>query len=502
MSLASLGIDLYQLTTLIAHAQQGRLRDPGPIGMSFFFRKLPKGRNYVVATGLRSILDHCDGLHFTEEELDTIRRHPVLQPVRSSEAAREAIAALERVDGFEGEIDALPEGTLAFAGPAQRLSGDPVVVGGAPLIAYTPLIQVRTSLLLGKLIETPWLSRLNHLSMVASKAARVVSAARIDGRERVVLEFGQRRTHPEAALDAAYAAYLAGCHATSNVAATHRFGIPSAGTMDHFAIQAAEEPGVPVARTERSFFRAFTRLFPHAATLLVDTYDTMRGIRHAVEATDGACTGVRLDSNVTPESVQRARALLRELGAEKVQIFVSDSLDEWRVRDLARAGADGFGVGENITCSPDAATGIGAVGKLVQNQSGKMTMKLSRGSGKATLPGPLSVYRYADHDLLALPGEAVPPGGRSLLVPVWRGRAQIEDLPPLAASRAQVRAQIDALPEHLRALETDHGRPWRMVISDGLFGVVQELLAAMEGNGGDQGADVHKDKDQDQERKR
>lgn len=505
MSLHTLGIDAYQLTTLIAHAADGRL-DAGtgtgtgtgtstdaeaagaaPVGMSFFFRRLPAQRNYVVAAGLRSILEYCAQLRLDDGDLRMLDEHPLLGPALRTEPGRIARAALAGLDGFRGDIDALPEGTLAFAGPAVSEDGKPAMVGGVQLHAYTPLLQVRTSILLAKLIETPWLCRLNYLSMVASKAARIVTAARFDGRHRAVLEFGQRRTHPDAALDAAYAAHLAGCDATSNLAATRRYGIPSTGTMDHFAVQAAERAGVPAHTTEAEFFARFTALFPEAATLLVDTYETFAGIENAVRATAGRLTGVRLDSGVTTEAVQRTRALLRELGVPEAKIVVSDGLDEWRVRELGRAGADGFGIGENITCSPDAATGIGAVGKLVLNGYGKLTMKLARGTGKATLPGLLQAYRFSDHDLILLADEPAPAGGRPLLVPVWRGDAQVAPLPTLAESRAAVAAQIAALPGHLRALETPHepsawgghGQgPWRIVVSARLHETIERLVAA------------------------
>lgn len=475
MSLSTLGLDVYQLTTLVAHAAAGRL--DATLAMSFFFRKLPKGRNYVVAAGLRSLVEHAEGLRFTPGELAALHQHPVIGPSLAGASGQAALQALGQLDGFTGEIDALPEGTLAFAGPALRLSGEPLTIAGAPLIAYTPLLQVRCDLTSAKLIETPWLSRLNHLSMVASKAARVVSAATCDGQPRAVIEFGQRRTHPEAAVDASYAAYLGGCSATSNLAATFRHGVPSVGTMDHFAIQACERPGQPVGATESAFFAEFCDLFPHAATLLVDTYDTLRGVRNAVTATGGRLQAVRLDSQVTPASVREVRALLDSLGAPHVRIFVSDGLDEWRVRELAQAGAAAFGVGENITCVPDAACGVGAVGKLVRNGYGKPTMKLARGSGKATLPETLQVHRYPDRDVLTLWDEAAPPGGQPLLQPLWRGKDLVAPLPSLQASREHVQAQIAALPPHLRALETDHGRPWPIYISDGLHQVVARLVA-------------------------
>lgn len=492
MSLSALGIDVYQLTTLIAHAAEGRLTSAAApaaaLAMNFFFRHLPHHRNYVVTAGVHAIAEHCRELRFDEEELRMLDEHPVLGPALRTPPGQAVRAALQRLDGFVGDIDALPEGTLAFAGPAYLPGGEPVLLDGVPLLAYTPLVQVRTDLVTAKLIETPWLSRLNYLSMVASKAARMVTAAREDGVARPVLELGQRRTHPQAAIDASYAAYLAGCDATSNLAATRRYGIPSVGTVDHFAIQAAERLGVSVYQTEASFFATFCSLFPHSATLLVDTYDTWHGLESAVRATAGRCTGVRLDSAVTPESVQRARALLDRLGAPHVRIIVSDSLDEQRVRALAAAGADGFGVGENIVCAPDAATGIGAVGKLVQNSYGKLTMKLARGSGKATLPGLLQAYRCSDHDLLALADEPPPAHGQPLLAPLWRGRALWQPLPSLASGRASVQKQVAALPAHLRALTVApatyprDGGAWPIVLSPRLHETVLELHAAAAAN--------------------
>jgi nicotinate phosphoribosyltransferase len=382
------------------------------------------------------------------------------------------MSKLQELDGFVGEIDALPEGTPAFAGPALRSDGKPWHCRGARVTLYTPLVQVRTDLLRAKLIETPWLGRINYMSMVASKAARVVAAAA----GKPVLEFGARRTHPAAAIDASYAAYLAGCSATSNVAAMRRYGIPINGTMDHFYVQAAEHAGESPRHSERAAFAGFQRAFPENAFMLVDTYDTEQGIREAVAASDGKLSGVRLDSNVTPATVTRARALLDELGAPHALILVSDGLDEWRVAELS--GADGFGLGENISCSPDAATGIGAVAKLTVNGYGKVTMKLARGTGKATLPGRLQVYRFGDHDLIALESEAAPSGGRALLEPVWRGCNAVA-LPSLNQSRERARAEIARLPAPLRALETPAPEApplWPLLASDGLVAMVERLV--------------------------
>jgi nicotinate phosphoribosyltransferase len=463
MSLETLTVDAYQLTTLVAHADAGRMESA--VAMAFFFRKLPRNRNYVLFCGLRQILEHASAMRLDDDDVETLLGDPLLGPALRQRPA--LVAGLRALDGFAGEIDALPEGTPAFAGPALRTDGRPFAVGDTRIGIYTPLMQVRTDLLRAKLIETPWLGRINHMSMVASKAARVVEAAR----GKPVLEFGARRTHPAAAVDASYAAWIAGCTATSNVAALRRWGVPISGTMDHFFVQATEQIGEKWPDSEREAFAQFYRAFPHNSIMLVDTYATEDGIRHAVEATGGKLSGVRLDSNVTPETVTRARQLLNELGAPQAKIIVSDGLDEFRVAQLD--GADGYGVGENISCSPDAAVGIGAVAKLTVNCYGKLTMKLARGTGKATLPGELQVHRFADHDLVALADEVVPSNGRKLLQPVWRGRSAVS--PPTAAeTRAQARAQIESLPPALRQLEA--APPWPLVASDGLAAKVEQLM--------------------------
>jgi nicotinate phosphoribosyltransferase len=471
---STLSLDTYQLTTLVSHFDAGRLAADHRLSMAFFFRKLPRNRRFVLACGLRQALAHAAQMRFDAADLEALRTHPLLGPAF---AARPGLwQQLERLDGFDGAIDALPEGTPAFAGPAVRTDGSPFAVLDTPVTVYTPLAQARTDLLRAKLIETPFLSAFNHACMVASKAARVVIAA--DGAP--VLEFGQRRTHREAAVDATYAAWVAGCAGSSNLRAWQTHGIPAVGTMDHFAIQAAEAPGVPVTETEVAAFAAFFAAFPTASTLLVDTYDTLRGVKHGVVATGGQLQGVRLDSNVTPALVRDVRALLDGLGADAAKIFVSDGLDEHRVAELRAAGADGFGVGENITCSPDAPVGVGCVGKVVVNGYGKITMKLARGSGKATLPGHLQVYRFADHDVVAT-AEETSPGGTPLLEPAWRGRTPVgigTEAPRIARERA--RTAIAALPAPLRALAIDAANPgqatWPLVVSDALAARIEDCV--------------------------
>jgi nicotinate phosphoribosyltransferase len=473
MSLPTLGIDAYQLTTLLTHADAGRLDHE--VTMSFFFRRMPSERRFVLFSGLRRVLEHAAQMSLDPDELSALEHHSAIGPaLRARPAVVERLTALR---GFSGSIDAMPEGSVAFAGPASRTDGTPLVVGGAPLSIYTPLLQVRTDLLRAKLIETPWLGFVNHMSMVASKAARVVIAAG----ERSVMEFGQRRTHPAAALDASWAAWVAGVSATSNVAAFARWGITTTGTMDHFAVQASERAGRSRAETERDFFAAYARTFEGLpTTMLVDTYDTERGIRHAVEATGGRLGAIRVDSNVTPESVTRARALLADLGSPQTKIYVSDALDEHRVLEL-RELVDGFGVGENIVCSPDSATGVGAVAKLVVNGYGAVTMKVAKGTGKATLPGELQVWRSSDHDVVALASEPPLAGARAMLAPVWRGAApsspDTDARAALGAAREHARREIEALPAELRRVERGGSPSRRLVASDALAREIERLVA-------------------------
>lgn len=461
-------IDLYQLTSCVPHWDAGLA--PAPVVMSFFARRLPEGhsgeptRGYLLWAGLRRCLEWLEEARFDEGLLAALLAHPMLGPALQYRPAFQKALLDWR---FRGTIWAPPEGEVILAGPAVDLDQKPLMINGVRPSAQTPFLLVETDLLSAKLIETPLLSIINHMTMVASKAAQVVEAAR----GRPVLEFGSRRTHPEAAVDAAYAAWLAGCSGTSNVEAHRRHGIPILGTMDHFAVQAWERPGVGRHETEAAFFRAFYQAFPTNAVLLVDTYETFgerTGIRAAVAATDGQLKGIRLDSAISVESVQRARALLDDLGAPQATITVSGGMDEHSMRALDGAPVDSFGVGERIVTSPDAPVGVGAVGKLCEI-NGLPTMKLARGTGKATLPGRVQVFRGdGGRDIVACHDEVLP--GRPLLAPVWRGEAPL-DQPTPDEARAYARAAVDALPPAARV-----PRFVEVPVSRGLAARVQHLV--------------------------
>lgn len=467
-------VDLYQLTSLVPHVAAG-LADEA-VTMCFFSRRLPRealsgapARGYLLWAGLHRCLDYLEGARFTEEAVQALLEHPVLGPALDKHPA---LVKRLRSWRFSGEIHAPKEGTPLLAGPAVRRDGTPLQLDGVRPAAYCPYLVVHTDLLSAKLIETPLLSYINHMTMVATKASQVVYAARQMG-DRAVLEFGTRRTHPEAAVDAALAAWLAGCTATSNVEAHVRFGVPMAGTMDHFAIQAWERPGVPRHETERAYFEAFHRTFTGHDTLLVDTYDTFgeqAGIRNAVAATGGrGPVGIRLDSAVTRDNVWRARRLLDELGATSTKIVVSGGMDEAAIRALGDAPVDGYGIGERIVTSPDAPVGVGAVAKISE-VGGRPSMKLSRGSGKATLPGAVQCWRTDQGDIVGLRGEDVE--GEALLAPVWTYDEGRLDEPSLEEVRAHALRSLDGLPP-----EAHEPRQVSVPVTDRMAALVEELVS-------------------------
>ena len=439
-------LDLYQLSSLIPHWDSGRGRMP--VTMSFFSRRLPKtlsgdpARGYLLFCGLRKCIEWLGSARFEEGRIDTLLHHPMLH-----DALRTRGDLVDALRGwrFEGHIMAPPEGTPLWAGPAVLDDGTPVDVDGVRPSAQTPYLVIQCDLMTAKLIETPLLSIINHMTMVASKAARVVEAAG----QKAVLEFGSRRTHPEAAVDAAYAAYIGGCAGTSNVEAHHRYGVPALGTMDHFAIQSWEVDGTPRHDTEGAFFEHFHRTFPHASILLVDTYDAYgpkTGIPAAVKATHGQLAGIRLDSRITVENIHRARTMLDALGAPQAKIVVSGGMDENSIAALGDAPVDAFGVGERIVTSPDAPVGVGAVGKLCE-VNGQPSMKLSRGSGKATLPGRVQVFRHAGIDTVTCLGETR--AGTPLLSPVWNAHGPLP-LPTPETVRAYAQRSLSDLSEHMK----------------------------------------------------
>src|SRR5687768_1130199 len=320
-----------------------------------FVRKLPRGRNFMVAAGLEQALDFLENLKFSPEELTWLA--PRFRP--------SLIAYLEQFR-FTGDVHAMPEGTLFF--PDE------------------PILRVTAPLPQAQLVESRIMNLVHLETMIASKAARSVLVAR----GKLLVDFGMRRAHgAEAALLAARASYLAGFSGTATVLAGAMYQIPLFGTVAHSYIQAHGD--------EATAFEYFARSHPDNVILLIDTYDTEVGATKVVAlarklSQDGIrVRGVRLDSGDLEVHARRVRQILTEGGLENATIFASGSLDEYRLHALLSSGApiDGFGVGTALDVSSDAPS-LDCAYKL-QEYAGRARRK--RSEGKATWPGRKQVYR-------------------------------------------------------------------------------------------------------------
>ncbi len=413
---AALLTDLYQLTMLQAYWRAGL--DQTAV-FSLFFRRLPPERNHLLACGLDDALRYLESVRFTEDALGTLRSLGLFS------------------DEF---LDWLRE---------FRFGGDVYAVAeGVPVFANEPLLEVVAPIAEAQLAESFIMNQVHFQTLLASKAARVVAAAR----GRKVVDFGMRRMHgADAAVKGARAFYIAGVGATSNVLAGRLYGIPVSGTMAHSFVQAHD--------SELDAFRAFAELYPETV-LLVDTYDTVRGVERVVElatelGADFRLRGVRLDSGDLAALAFRARKILDDAGLQRVELFASGNLDEHAVADLVRTGAPitGFGVGTSMGVSRDAPAGDAAY-KLTA-YAGQGRIKTS--TGKQTLPGRKQVFRIEEsgvavRDVLARHDESHP--GRPLLQKVMEGGRRLPaGQATLEQARALARRELAALPPALLSLE-------------------------------------------------
>jgi nicotinate phosphoribosyltransferase len=408
-------IDYYELTMTQAYWRE-QLTDTAVF--SLFVRRLPADRNFLLACGLDEVLRYLEDLRFEGESLDALRKIGGLDD--------DFIDWLADVR-FTGDVMAMPEGT--------------------PVFANEPILEIRAPLTEAQLVETFVMNQMHVATLFASKAVRVVRAAR----GHAVVDFGLRRMHgSDAGLKSARAFHIAGVSSTSNVLAGHLYGIPVTGTMAHSYIQAHT--------TELDAFRAFAGQHPDTV-LLVDTYDTLDGVRNVVRLAKEmgeafSVRAIRLDSGDLAALSIGARRILDDAGLEDVGIFVSGSLDEWAIEKLLDDGApiEGFGVGTAMAVSADAPA-VDLAYKLVE-YAGRGRLKLS--PGKPILPGPKQVFReeidtVAVKDTIARADEDLP--GRPLLVPVMHaGRRLDAGRATLADTRARAAAEINALPSALHTL--------------------------------------------------
>jgi nicotinate phosphoribosyltransferase len=414
-SFSALFTDLYEVTMAQAYMAEHM---SGTAVFEALFRKLPQGRSYVMAAGLSDVLDFLETFQFHPEDIDYLRELRLFTD--------EFLQSLSAVR-FTGDVWAVPEGTVVFPNE--------------------PIVQVIAPIVEAQLAETFVVNQIHLQSVIASKAARVVEAAR----GRRVVDFGARRAHgTDAALKVARASYLAGIAGTSNLLAAREYGIPAFGTMAHSFIQAFDN--------ELDAFDAFARLYP-GTTLLVDTYDTLRGVDHVIELAKHRehldVEAIRLDSGDMSALSKAARAKLDAAGLDQVEIVASSGLDEYRIAALMDDGCpiDAFAVGTKLAVAQDAPA-LDMAYKLVEYEG---TGRTKFSSGKVIYPGRKQVVRRLDHgvfagDTIGQPDEEL--DGEPLLVPVMKhGRRLPQYDPGLPASRSWARQQVDHLPPQLRSLE-------------------------------------------------
>jgi nicotinate phosphoribosyltransferase len=401
--------DRYELTMLAAALADGTAdRD---CTFEVFARRLPHGRRYGVLAGTGRLLDALADFRFGDAELAALREQGLTDP-----------ALLDRLAdfAFTGDVEGYAEGELYFPG--------------------SPVLSVRAPFGTAVLLETLVLSVLNHDSAIASAAARMVGAAG----GRPCIEMGSRRTHEEAAVAAARAAWLVGFGSTSNLAAGARYGVPTAGTSAHAFTLLHDD--------EAAAFRAQVQTLGTGTTLLVDTYDTMQGIRTAIEVAGPELGAVRLDSGDLGALAVQARELLDSLGAHRTRVTVTSDLDEYAIAALAAAPVDGYGVGTSLVTGSGSPT-AGMVYKLVE-RDGVPVAKTAE--GKRSVGGRKHAVRRHDAAGTAT-AEVVSPhpitrraGDRDLLVPLVRAGRPVADPDPAAWLRAarehheQVRAALPA----------------------------------------------------------
>jgi nicotinate phosphoribosyltransferase len=412
--------DLYQLTMAQAYWKEAM---DGEAVFSLFFRRLPPARNYLLACGLDDALHFLETARFSDQGIAYLATLPGFH--------REFLDRLRRFR-FSGDVYAMPEGTPVFPGE--------------------PILEVVAPIAEAQLVETLVMNQVQLQTVLASKASRIVTAAG----GRTVVDFGLRRMHgADAGLKSARAFHIAGVDATSNVLAGLVYGLPVAGTMGHSYIQAHDH--------ELDALRSFLQLYPEAI-LLVDTYDTLRGVEKVIELArelggDFRARGIRLDSGDLGDLAVGSRRMLDTAGLGRVGIFASGGLDEAQIAELVRRGApiNGFGVGTAMAVSSDAPA-LDLAYKL-SGYAGRGRLKTS--PGKANLPGQKQVFRLepggrAVGDVIGRWDEPPPPRGRPLLRPVMRGGQRLPagtGREVLAASRELARRELDRLPDPIRGLE-------------------------------------------------
>ena len=440
-----------------------------------FFRKVPDQGGFAIAAGLEQLIDYIENLHFSEEDIAYLRGRSLF--------CEEFLDYLKNFR-FTGDIYAIPEGT--------------------PVFPREPLVVVRAPSIEAQLIETFTLLTINHQSLIATKANRICRAAN----GRTVLEFGSRRAQgADAAIIGARAAYIGGCAGTACTISDQLYGVPAGGTMAHAWVQMFD--------TEYEAFKTYCETYPTNATLLVDTYNTLKsGVPNAIRAFNEVLRpmgiskcGIRLDSGDMAYLSQKARKMLDEAGWPECQISVSNSLDERLIQNLFLQGAqiDMFGVGERMITAKSEPV-FGGVYKLtaVENDKGEIIPKIkcSENVEKITIPHFKKVYRLYNRDngkaiadYMTVHDEVVDENeplmlfdpyatwktknvcnfeARELLVPVFLNGKKVCQSPALKDIQAYCKQQVNTLWDEIKRF--DNPQTYYVDLSQKLWDIQQELL--------------------------
>lgn len=464
--------DFYELTMANGYFQSGQV-DEAIAYFDMFYRKVPDGGGYAIMAGLEPVIDYLKSLKFTEEDIEYLR---------SKDMFCEEFLDYLRDFKFSCDVWAVPEGT--------------------PIFPHEPILTVRGPVMQAQFIETMILLLINHQSLIATKASRIVRAAQ----GRPVLEFGTRRAHgTAAAVYGARAAYIGGCAGTACAIADREYGIPAVGTMAHSWVQMYD--------SEYEAFKKYAEIYPNNCTLLVDTYNVLKsGVPNAIKVfkeLKPKKMAIRIDSGDVAYLTKKARKMLDDAGLQECQITVSNSLDEYIIRDVILEGAqiDSFGVGERLITAKSQPV-FGGVYKLIALENDGVIIpkiKISENVEKITNPGFKTLYRLFDKDnhkaladVMTLDGEIIPEvDGYEIFDPnaIWKKkklsnfyakniRVQIFDkgqcvyeCPDIEEVRTYCREQMDTLWDE--TLRFENPQTYYVDLSKKLWDMKSQLLEDM-----------------------
>lgn len=463
--------DFYELTMANGYFENGMTDTIAYFDL--YFRRIPDDGGFAILAGIESMIKYLDNLHFTEDDLTYLK----------GRGFSDGFIDYLRNFKFECDVWAMPEGT--------------------PIFPHEPIVKVRGPVIQAQFVETALLLMINHQSLIATKASRIVRAAQ----GRAVMEFGSRRAHGEsAAIEGARAAYIGGCAGTACTISDLMYGVPALGTMAHSWVQ--------LFPTELDAFRAYARQYPGNCVLLVDTYSTLKsGIPNAIKVFQEEVVprgfrpkGIRIDSGDITYLARHARKMLDDAGFPDCTICASNSLDEHLIREMLAQGApvDSFGVGERLITASSSPV-FGGVYKLVAvERDGRITpkVKLSENVTKISIPGDKKVWRLYNRDTGkafadvltcrdeviddTAPYEIFDPDHTwkrkvcenfravEMLVPIYVGGKRVYEPPTLEEVRAYCAAQLDMLWDEVKRFEHPHG--YYVDLSQKLWDIRDNLL--------------------------